>query len=329
MPESLRTPTLDHGWLLDSSDSFGLLTCPGFAPGFRHGFLLRGTAGVPLDPVRLAGDGTLARALQLPDASITLPRQVHGTTVAMVMRSPAQRPNAERPEDEPPPAEPPPAQGPEVERPPAERPEVERPPGEPPDAEPPPAERPPTEGPDAERPPAERSPTERPEADAVVASSPGLIAGVMTADCLPILLAEAGGGCAAVHAGWRGLLAGVIGAAHEAMHRVRTAHGAIAPLEAAIGPAIGACCFEVGPEVAEQFIARWPAEGGFARASESPGRSMVDLVAAATHELVRLGIAPERIRAARLCTRCGGPELESYRKNGPGAGRMAALIGLA
>src|SRR5262249_53606317 len=95
------------------------------------------------------------------------------------------------------------------------------------------------------------------EADALVARAPRHAGGVATADCLPILLASEDGACAAVHAGWRGLLAGVIEAALARLDGPA--------IEAAIGPAIGPCCFEVGSDVARAFEKRFAGAPGLAR----------------------------------------------------------------
>jgi YfiH family protein len=165
-------------------------------------------------------------------------------------------------------------------------------------------------------------PGEPVEADALLARAPGHAVGVVTADCLPILLAAKDGSCAAVHAGWRGLVAGVIEAAVERL-------GGGSGLEAAIGPAIGPCCFEVGPEVVARFAARFPGSAGFARGGDGD-RSLIDLPGAAREILATCGVDPGRIREADLCTRCR-PDglLESYRRDGKAAGRMVAVIGRA
>ena len=91
------------------------------------------------------------------------------------------------------------------------------------------------------------------EADAIVTTEPGTPVAILTADCVPIALAGAGV-VAAVHAGWRGLCRGVVAAGAE---RARAAGGGSA-LEGWIGPCIGPCCYEVGPEVPEAFAARYP-----------------------------------------------------------------------
>lgn len=171
------------------------------------------------------------------------------------------------------------------------------------------------------RPAEHLAPAGAPEGDALIARTPRHAVGVATADCLPILLATEDGACAAVHAGWRGLLAGVLEAA-----LARLGGGAV---EAAIGPAIGPCCFEVGPEVVRLFEERFPAARGHAR-DGADGKSLVDLPAAALEVLRGQGVDGARVHHAALCTRCGPPGLvESYRRDGKTAGRMIALIGRA
>jgi hypothetical protein len=158
------------------------------------------------------------------------------------------------------------------------------------------------------------------EADALIARAPGHAVGVATADCLPILLAAPDGSCSAVHAGWRGLIGGVIEAAVARL-------GGGAGLEAAIGPAIGPCCFEVGPEVVARFALRFPGSAGFVRPGAGD-RSLIDLPSAASAILGALGVDPAHVHHLGGCTRCGDPDLvESYRRNGKAAGRMIAVIG--
>ncbi len=166
-----------------------------------------------------------------------------------------------------------------------------------------------------------------PEADAIATDDPSTAVAIQTADCVPILLAEdTGRAVAAVHAGWRGLarrapVAGVDALLH---------HFGVRPerLIAAIGPAIGACCYEVGPEVRQAFASaghdrdlldRWfePRPGG---------RFHLDTVAAARGQLEGAGIPPPRIHAAGLCTQTHADVFHSYRADGPRAGRMAAVI---
>ena len=143
------------------------------------------------------------------------------------------------------------------------------------------------------------------EGDALFGNDPDLALSVVTADCVPVLLAGPNG-LAAVHAGWRGLVGGVIPAALEKLGGAETAW---------IGPTIGPCCYEVGEEVAEQF----PAE---AVVREPERKPHLDLVAAARLQLKDVA----EIRTVGICTRCAVDELYSYRREGKGAGRNVAFI---
>jgi polyphenol oxidase len=150
------------------------------------------------------------------------------------------------------------------------------------------------------------------EADALLEDTPGAVVAVKTADCVPILLADnRHRAVAAVHAGWRGTVAGIVGRAVEAMHaRFGTDP---ADLDAAIGPAIGACCYEVGPEVSAHF--------------GIPGRAHVDLADANRGQLAAAGLAPGRIHVAGLCTLCH-TEFHSFRRDREASGRMHSFAGI-
>ncbi len=162
-----------------------------------------------------------------------------------------------------------------------------------------------------------------PEADALVSDDPARAVLVFSADCVPILAASVDGACvAALHAGWRGLLAGVIESGIETLrHRV----GPGVAIVAAIGPCISRARFEVGPEVADAFRA---AELALA-VHETPGaRPHVDVRAAALALLARAGVP--RVEVDPRCT-WEDPELFSYRRDVThGAlqrtGRLAAIV---
>jgi len=157
-----------------------------------------------------------------------------------------------------------------------------------------------------------------PEADAVVARTPGHLAGVVTADCVPILLSGAKGRrVAAVHAGWRGLVAGVLRASVEALEA--EAQG----LLAAIGPCIGVAHYEVGPEVASAF-----AEAGLSEAvCRVPGRRPhLDLKKAARLELESAGLDGAAIDTLPGCTARDRSYFFSHRRDGEPTGRMLAAI---
>jgi YfiH family protein len=174
---------------------------------------------------------------------------------------------------------------------------------------------------------------ERPEdlagqqADALCSAVPGVGLGVFTADCVPLLMADPRtGACAAVHAGWRGVVAGVAGAAVRALGESYGARAA--DLRVAMGPSIGPCCFEVGPEVAEAF-ARWrPPDGGAGVVLPRPGaRPHVDLRRALALELAALGLPKAQVDPGGECTRCD-PEgrFYSYRRDNTRTGQHLAVI---
>ena len=148
------------------------------------------------------------------------------------------------------------------------------------------------------------------EGDALVTEVPGILLAVRTADCVPI--AVAGDGIvAAIHAGWRGLGAGIV----EATLRVLEDRG---PLAAVVGPAICGSCYEVGKEVEDVLAGRAAREVFMTRERH------VDLPALAVHLLQRAGVETERIA---VCTRCG-VGLHSHRRDGEAAGRQAGFVGL-
>ena len=152
------------------------------------------------------------------------------------------------------------------------------------------------------------------EADALLENTPGSVVAVKTADCIPVLLVdERLRIVAAVHAGWRGTVAGIVGRAIGAM-RERFSSDA-ADLHAAIGPGIGRCCYEVGPEVAAHF--------------GEQGRAHIDLPAANRAQLLSAGVTPHRIYTSNLCTRCRPDEFHSYRRDKELAGRLHSFAGIA
>ena len=175
---------------------------------------------------------------------------------------------------------------------------------------------------------AELAPDAPPEAaDAAHAARPragGWVPAVRTADCVPLLLAERDGAwVAAVHAGWRGVAQGVVGAALAAFAEQG---GAVSRLTAALGPAIGSCCYEVGPEVVEA-VAGGCGLPSRELARRSKGRTTVDLRRAIGGYLERAGVDPAAIHVAPWCTRCAAELFHSFRRDGPGAGRQMACIG--
>jgi YfiH family protein len=165
-----------------------------------------------------------------------------------------------------------------------------------------------------------------PEADAVVASRPGAVVGVVTADCVPILLAApAGASVAAIHAGWRGLARGVVRAGVAEL--ARAAGSGAERVVAAIGPHIGACCYEVDAPVLDAIRAEL---GGAALASATGVRSghwMLDLGALAALALERAGVPRASIGTAAAHCTAGDPErFHSFRRDGVRAGRLVHFV---
>jgi YfiH family protein len=160
-----------------------------------------------------------------------------------------------------------------------------------------------------------------PPADAALASRPGLLLGIVTADCLPVVLVDPlRRAVAAAHAGWRGTAAGVVTRAVEALV---AAGSRPQDLLTATGPGIGPCCYEVGEELQEAF---GPAGDGFFHPGPR-GRPHLDLRAANAHQLQAAGIAASRIHHVPDCTSCRADLYYSYRRDGPGTGRMITFVG--
>lgn len=157
------------------------------------------------------------------------------------------------------------------------------------------------------------------EGDALITNRIGLSIGVRTADCVPILLVDAKRrAVAAVHAGWRGTAAQI---AKHAIERLSAEFSSDpADLYAAIGPCIRACCYEVGPDVAQNFGAL------FQTHASAPGKSRLDLAAANRTELTAAGLAPARIFDCDLCTACHIDRFFSYRREPQNPGRMLSAI---
>lgn len=151
-----------------------------------------------------------------------------------------------------------------------------------------------------------KEPRNVPEADGHVLGKPGAAALVFVADCLPVAL-HGPQGVAMVHAGWRGLAGGILGAAAEAVRATA----------AAIGPGIGPCCYEVGEEVLESFagLGNGIAEG-----------RMLDLPEVAGRLLDQAGV--ERVELAGLCTSCEEELFFSHRRDKGRTGRQAGVAWL-
>lgn len=176
--------------------------------------------------------------------------------------------------------------------------------------------------------PAENSLGETVYCDVIVSSAKGVLAGVKTADCVPILIGDpATGAFAAVHAGWRGTLATAVIAGVE---RLATEYDAkTEDLRVAIGASAGPCCYEVGSEVIEAFSSKF-VDGEKLFKPTRAGHATVDLLKANRDQLISIGVKPERIHIAPICTMCRTDLFFSYRKEKSvhgKVGRLMAVVG--
>lgn len=168
------------------------------------------------------------------------------------------------------------------------------------------------------------SASHRPEADGLMAIEPGALLGIATADCVPILLVEPYKGViAALHAGWRGTLKGI---APQAVTLLASAWQ-VDPqnLHVALGPSIGRCCYEVGPEVGEAIVSRWNIQNDSAWRRNGE-KGFLDLRAINTLQLAEVGVPQAQIAHIGPCTFCHAA-FASYRRDGVRAGRQLSVIG--
>lgn len=168
------------------------------------------------------------------------------------------------------------------------------------------------------------------EGDGLMTREPGLMLGIQTADCVPVLVADTRTrAVAAFHAGWRGTLAGIVAEGVVAMQREFGSRKE--DLVAAIGPSIGPCCFAVGGEVRAEF----EREFGHARSmfSEARGQLYMDLWEANRQQLREAGVSAEAISVVGECTACARTEdgrrrYFSHRAERGFTGRMMSTIGV-
>ena len=172
------------------------------------------------------------------------------------------------------------------------------------------------------------------DADVLISDDPAVAVAVRAADCVPLLLADAAtGAVAAVHAGWRGTAARAAAAAVDAM--VREFGSRPADLTVAIGPSIGGCCYEVGPELVDAFAAagharhliqRWFATPPPPRGSRDRPTLRLDVSGANRDQLVLAGVPETSIHMSGLCTAMHLDVLTSYRAEKEKAERIAGAI---
>lgn len=161
------------------------------------------------------------------------------------------------------------------------------------------------------------------KADAIVTVDSARVASVRVADCVPVLLASDDGRVvAAVHAGWRGVIAGILTAALNEMNNVGDVHPS--RCVAAIGPSIGPEAFEVGPEVLAEFERTFRDRAPVRRRPD--GKGAVDLRAALRLQLRAAGVPDENIVTTDRCTHRDAEEFFSHRRDSGVTGRMAAII---
>jgi purine-nucleoside/S-methyl-5'-thioadenosine phosphorylase / adenosine deaminase len=164
--------------------------------------------------------------------------------------------------------------------------------------------------------------------DAIVSNASGVLAGIKTADCVPILLGDPKtGSFAAVHAGWKGTLAGVGVAALQRLTAQYKTHPE--DVRVGIGAAAGPCCYEVGLDVIDAFTSRFN-DGDRLFTATRPGPAIVDLLKSNREQLISAGVREERIHVAPICTMCRTDLFFSYRReksvNGK-VGRLMAVVG--
>ena len=165
---------------------------------------------------------------------------------------------------------------------------------------------------------------DHPEADAMASDRRGLVLGVLTADCLPVVLAVPGSGAVALaHAGWRGTLEGVVQAAVRELCAVAGAEPG--EILAAIGPSIGRCCLQVGAEVHGAFHERWGA-AHTRRILEKSDPWRLDLPTANLIQLREAGVRTSNVAFVQHCTCCRKDLYFSYRRDGRQSGRMLNFV---
>ena len=193
----------------------------------------------------------------------------------------------------------------------------------------------------------ETAPEEPEHADAAVTNRPGLLLSVQTADCVPLLLVDPQKrAVAAIHAGWRGTLRRI---AEKTVGHMRMHFGSKpANILAAIGPAIGGCCYEVGTEIAAEFLSQFADASDFFddfRTGDEPNpiqwlnqmppghqpppkNVLLDLHKANASQLSSGGLQGKNIFISNLCTSCRRDLLFSYRKEGEQSGRQMAAVAI-
>jgi YfiH family protein len=159
--------------------------------------------------------------------------------------------------------------------------------------------------------------------DAIVSNAPGVLAGVKTADCVPVLLGDQKTGAfAAVHAGWRGTLATI---AMKTLGRMSSEYGTSSrDVCVAIGPAAGACCYEVGTDVIDEYRNTFPDQDLFT--ATHAAHACINLLEANRAQLISAGVESDNIHLAPLCTMCRTDLFFSYRREKRVHGKVGRLM---
>ncbi|HKF28133.1 MAG TPA: peptidoglycan editing factor PgeF [Candidatus Binataceae bacterium] len=150
----------------------------------------------------------------------------------------------------------------------------------------------------------------RPRADGMATREPGIILGIFTADCVPILMVSSPPQVAcALHAGWRGVLAGI---AANGVRRMEEMGIPASAVRVALGPSVGPCCFEVDAELAGRFVREIPSSARQARGG-NPGKAFLNLRGIIRDQLIEAGVPAQAITNSGPCTRCASDQYFSRR----------------
>lgn len=162
------------------------------------------------------------------------------------------------------------------------------------------------------------------ECDGIITNQPGVMIGVCVADCVPVLLFDPRQKVVAtLHAGWQGTAANIAAKGVEAMVTVFDSRPS--DILAAIGPAIGPCCYEVDPPVKNGFARQQAAWDLYAQPQE-PGKWQLDLAAINKHQLLAAGLASSKIETSGICVCCTAESFFSYRREQGETGRQMGFI---
>ena len=167
----------------------------------------------------------------------------------------------------------------------------------------------------------------RPPADGSVTAEPGMMLGIFSADCVPILMVDAKRKIAgAMHAGWRGVITDIASAGVNAMAQLGAR---VSDIRAAMGPSIGPCCFEVDADLGDRFGCEIAGARQHVRAGR-PGKAFIDLREIVRDQLERAGLAPANITSVGPCTRCASDRFFSRRAaGGKITGLQMSFVGFA